>query len=72
MRGSQAKSTTSWQPGRFGAERLRTFERGSVPDGATGLPAGWAAFAEVGRAVTALRSAWPRASARGRERRSKH
>ena len=57
--------------GRFGAEGLRTFERGSVPEGATVLPAGCAAFAEVGRAVTALRSAWPRASARGRERRSK-
>jgi Ti-type conjugative transfer relaxase TraA len=43
--------------GRFGAEGLRAFERGSVPEGATGAPAARAARAEVGHAVTALRRA---------------
>jgi Ti-type conjugative transfer relaxase TraA len=43
--------------GRFGAEGLRAFERGSVPEGSTGSPAERAALAEVGRAVTALRRA---------------
>jgi hypothetical protein len=43
--------------GRFGAEGLRAFERGSVPEGTTAPPAARAALAEVGRAVTALRRA---------------
>jgi Ti-type conjugative transfer relaxase TraA len=43
--------------GRFGAEGLRAFERGSVPEGTKGPPAERAALAEVGRAVTALRRA---------------
>jgi Ti-type conjugative transfer relaxase TraA len=43
--------------GRFGADGLRAFERGSVPAGVTDAPAARAALAEVGRAVTALRRA---------------
>ena len=43
--------------GRFGAEGLRAFERGSVPEGAKGAPAERVALAEVGHAVTALRRA---------------
>ena len=49
--------------GRFGAEGLRAFERGSLPAGATGARA---ALAEVGRGVTALRRAERAGVAEGR------
>jgi hypothetical protein len=52
--------------GRFGAEGLRAFERGSVPEGTMAAPADRAALAEVGRAVTALRRAERAGVAEGR------